>query len=232
MSIYSQADSATNVNYIVFQLRDNAGVETWKWTVVSAGTSIIFSEQFTALTTNIWYHIALVRSGNNFLIFQNGSQVGSTVVDSDAVPDFAYPLEIGRYGGLSAGQYLNGWLDEFRVSKGVARWTSNFTPPAAPYSPSEEPGYGVFYDYNYAPFLSTAAGADDWGDKANYRTKDLMRAISLTIPHNLFVEPTRVLRFAARLSDARYETGMVMHQGDENHSVTVVEAATTLDLDV
>jgi hypothetical protein len=28
---------------------------------------------------------------------------------------------------------FNGWLDEFRISKGIARWTSNFTPPTAPY---------------------------------------------------------------------------------------------------
>jgi hypothetical protein len=30
--------------------------------------------------------------------------------------------------------YFNGWIDEVRISKGIARWTSNFTPPTAPYS--------------------------------------------------------------------------------------------------
>jgi hypothetical protein len=29
--------------------------------------------------------------------------------------------------------YFAGWMDEIRMSKGVARWTANFTPPAAPY---------------------------------------------------------------------------------------------------
>jgi hypothetical protein len=29
---------------------------------------------------------------------------------------------------------FNGWLDEIRISKGIARWTSNFTPPSAPYT--------------------------------------------------------------------------------------------------
>ena len=29
---------------------------------------------------------------------------------------------------------MNGYLDEFRLSKGIARWTANFTPPNRPYS--------------------------------------------------------------------------------------------------
>jgi hypothetical protein len=32
------------------------------------------------------------------------------------------------------GYELNGFMDEIRISKGDSRWTSNFTPPTAPYS--------------------------------------------------------------------------------------------------
>jgi len=50
-----------------------------------------------------------------------------------AYPDVANYIAIGRTGDHPSG-YVNGWLDEFRISKGIARWTSNFTPPTAPYS--------------------------------------------------------------------------------------------------
>lgn len=39
-------------------------------------------------------------------------------------------LMIGKY--RDYGLYLNGMIDEFRISN-IARWTSNFTPPARPY---------------------------------------------------------------------------------------------------
>jgi hypothetical protein len=225
--VYSQYVDASNRIRFGFYSTDGINVSPVA-TVISGGDAVLNRGPVATIVVNTWYHFAFVRSGSTHYIFQDGVQLDSAPM-SGVVPDLASSLYVGTLSG--AAQYFNGWLDEFRVSKGVARWTSNFTPPTAPYSPSEEPGYGVFYDYNYTPFLSTAAGADDWGDKANYRTKDLMRAISLTIPHNLFVEPNRVIRFAARIYDRRYETGMVMHQGDEGHSVTVVEAAATIDLE-
>ena len=52
---------------------------------------------------------------------------------SASVPDASVPLEIARRNIGGSECYFNGWLDEFRVSKGIARWTANFTPPAAPY---------------------------------------------------------------------------------------------------
>jgi len=52
-----------------------------------------------------------------------------TGTDSDTYPDIAASFYIG--GDPVAGVYLNGWIDEFRVSKGVARWTSNFSPPTS-----------------------------------------------------------------------------------------------------
>lgn len=85
-----------------------------------------------ALATGTWYHMALVRSGSSFYFFIGGSQVGSVYADSDAVPDYTTSFLIGVSEGGFA--YLNGWLDEFRVSKGVARWTSNFTPPTSAYT--------------------------------------------------------------------------------------------------
>jgi hypothetical protein len=78
-----------------------------------------------------WYHVALVRTGGVFKLFINGTSLGDGT-DRDMTTSAA--LAIGR-ADSGTGEFgaLNGWMDEVRVSKGIARWTSNFTPPQLPY---------------------------------------------------------------------------------------------------
>jgi hypothetical protein len=87
-----------------------------------------------------WVHIAWVRSGNNYYLFFNGQIVG-TATDSRALANATYPLKIG---GDYANHYFNGYIDEVRISKGVARWTSNFTPPTGAYGGSSETTASLF----------------------------------------------------------------------------------------
>ncbi len=80
---------------------------------------------------NTWYHVAFSRSGTNLRVFMDGSQIGSTFTDSVNY-NTATQLYVGK---MSVGHPpLEGNLDEVRISKGVARWTSNFTPPTGPYT--------------------------------------------------------------------------------------------------
>jgi len=100
------------------------------------GTNIAnFETPASVVTTNVWYHIALVRSGNDQFIFIDGvSQSLTITTDPDSstdYPDLSQTLQIGRN---EFGNFLNGWVDEYRVSKGIARFTSNFTPPTQEYS--------------------------------------------------------------------------------------------------
>lgn len=81
-----------------------------------------------SLSTGTWQHIAFVRSGNDFLLFLDGTQVGSTYTSSSAFTNSAQQLTIG---GNSVGFYTDGEMDDIRITKGVARYTSNFTPPTA-----------------------------------------------------------------------------------------------------
>jgi len=86
-------------------------------------------------TPGVWYHIAVVRDGTRILIFIDGQSQSLTVnhaIGTSALPDVSEPLTIGaRSIGGELG--LDGYLDEFRISKGIARWTSNFRPPSYPY---------------------------------------------------------------------------------------------------
>jgi hypothetical protein len=80
----------------------------------------------TALALNTWYHLAWVRDGNNFRMFVNGTQQGSTFTFSSSDNYTEGQLLIGS---RASAQYINGYMDEIRVTKGTALWTQSFTPP-------------------------------------------------------------------------------------------------------
>ena len=83
--------------------------------------------------TTSFHHIAAVRHGTNMTIFIDGVNNGSISIGTIASNNSTRQLGIGREGEYTQ-DYLNGYLDEFRISKGIARWTSNFTPPAEAYN--------------------------------------------------------------------------------------------------
>lgn len=87
----------------------------------------------TTLSINTWYHIAVARSGTSTKLFLNGTQEGSTYSDSNSYLNPANRPLIGESGN-TAGNPINGWVDEFRISKGIARWTADFTPPTRAYA--------------------------------------------------------------------------------------------------
>jgi hypothetical protein len=83
-----------------------------------------------SLSTGQWYHIAVARSGSSTKMFVNGTQVGSTYTDSIVYTNTTNRPVIG-VDGFSPGNYLNGYIDDLRVTKGYARYTANFTPPTS-----------------------------------------------------------------------------------------------------
>jgi hypothetical protein len=81
------------------------------------------------LATATWYHIALCRSGTSTRLFLNGTQTGSTYSDSTVYLNAVKRPFIGLNSwDVSTGAF-NGYLDDLRITKGVARYTNNFTPP-------------------------------------------------------------------------------------------------------
>ena len=93
------------------------------------------------MTTNIWYHIAYVRSGNTLYLFVNGTQIGSTASFSSAVGTGAT-----TYIGCETGQgaFFNGYMDELRVTKGIARYTASFATQSIEF-PNQLPQYETKY---------------------------------------------------------------------------------------
>lgn len=86
----------------------------------------------TAASLNTWNHFAVARSGTSTKLFLNGVQQGSTYSDSNNYLLGTNRPIIGGNGFVPGGASgVNGYIDDLRVTKGVARYTSNFTPPTA-----------------------------------------------------------------------------------------------------
>ena len=88
-----------------------------------------------ALAAGTWTHVALVRNGNELLQFVNGNRSATAVdVTGKTLYNASTEWQIGGsiYGAATnyCGRFF---VDEFRISKGIARWTANFTPSNAPY---------------------------------------------------------------------------------------------------
>ena len=80
-----------------------------------------------------WHHVALVKSGSLHMMFIDGIKQNRTVDIGANVPGFgSHDFFVGRHAGTSP-DALNGTMDEFRLSVGIARWTENFTPPTIAY---------------------------------------------------------------------------------------------------
>ena len=93
----------------------------------NAGAPVVSSS---TLSTATWYHCAVVRSGTTLRIFIDGVQDGTATVSSGLTFDFSNgATRIGGANGDGAASYYSGYLDDLRITKGVARYTSNFTPP-------------------------------------------------------------------------------------------------------
>ena len=110
-----------------FQMRGdyNGGLRVWM-ADYSTGTPLM-----TGTTTTHGdgqrHHAAWTKQGNVHRLFLDGVQE-ATVTTSAIFSDVTKNLDIGS-DQTFGGRYFNGYLDDIRITKGVARYTANFTPP-------------------------------------------------------------------------------------------------------
>lgn len=81
----------------------------------------------TALPLNEWAHIAFVRNGDQIMAFANGVLQGSTSLGASTL---AGPVYTPAIGATRSGSFpFTGYIDDIRITAGVARYTAGFTPP-------------------------------------------------------------------------------------------------------
>ena len=101
----------------------------------SGSATWTFNMGFTTPPINTWNHIALTRAGSTFRIFVNGIQAG-TATTSQAIGAPNGQMLLGTYAiGAANGNWINGYISDFRYVIGTAVYTGNFTPPTAPLLP-------------------------------------------------------------------------------------------------
>lgn len=103
------------------------------WYREISGTGVDVASATGVLAIGVWTHLAVSRAGSTLRMFVDGSVV-ATVTDSATYPTMR-GFTVGSVQPLAsgAGDGLNGYAQEVRFTKGVARYTGAFTPPSAPF---------------------------------------------------------------------------------------------------
>lgn len=130
LTVPSHADSLLNVNdYGGLSVYRDGGTYVVNKLVVSDRITNQFQADFLP-NAEQWYHIAISRASGTMRVFIDGVLLGSAVSNSTNYANGT--LQIG--GSVDGSDWsLHGYIDEFRVVKGTAIYTDDFTPPAAPF---------------------------------------------------------------------------------------------------
>ena len=125
ISDYNNNNSATGDpgGQIYFSASSGAGLH---WYQNSARLAEIPKEE---ILPNHWHHVAFVKDGTNNTIssFLDGVHRKTDTLD-DSSGSTANGLNIGQQGG---GTFFSGYMQDFRVYKGIKKYTGNFTPASS-----------------------------------------------------------------------------------------------------
>jgi len=113
------------------------GTGTTGWLLsINSSNQVVFTDTTTAITStgtlsvSTWYHIAVVRSTtgtNQTKIYINGTNDGT----GTSATNFSQTNSLYVGADRTAGSAFNGYIEDLRITKGVARYTANFTAPTA-----------------------------------------------------------------------------------------------------
>lgn len=116
----------------------------WKLVVNTNGT-IQFQERSIAITListtgtavvqlNTPFHVAVTRSGTTCRIFLNGVNIIEVTLSTAHSWTTSAPSNLnigGQWNTRAATNDMDGYADDIRITRGIARYTANFTPPVA-----------------------------------------------------------------------------------------------------
>ena len=146
--------------------RGSAGnANAWSLAINASGNLYVYTNAFIAtgtipLKANSWSHVAACRSGSTLRLFIDGIQVASATNSQDfTVQDLAVGHSVGGT------QFpLTGHMQDVRLYKGVAKYTSNFKPPSSTQNATVAAGNDSLVDTPTSYGTDTGAGSEVRGN--------------------------------------------------------------------
>lgn len=138
------------------------------------------------LSADTWYHIAVVRDGTTeatWHAFIDGVEKTKNLAlgsYANGTLDSSSTLNVASASTSVVGLPHNGWLDEVRVVKGTAVWTSGFTPPSAPYVYTDATGTELLLHMNGTDASTTFLDHSASNDSTAYTMTASVVAFTLT----------------------------------------------------
>ena len=120
---------ASGTGFYAFRLEHNLSGQLQSRAFDTANAQIYTITDAGAMSNNTWYHIALTRNGSTFTLWRDGVSVGTATSSASLRTNSGDPIAIGELTNSSSA--ITGYLDDLRITKGVCRYTSTFTPPTA-----------------------------------------------------------------------------------------------------
>ena len=167
MFVYASATvSATKI------LVGQWGTTNLGWNVIVSGTNKVGLETSTdgtysaprdllsannVFSINTWFHLAITRYGDLYSLWVDGANVGNLTIVGAL---FNSPTQLTIGANETGANAFNGYIDDLRITKGIARYTTTFTPPTAEFLevlPSIGAAYSDgYFDNGIATFTSGA----------------------------------------------------------------------------
>ena len=114
---------------LFFGKHGTSGGKVTVYLYLAAGSVATFNEP-TLPPSNQWLHYALVKAGNSFTIYRDGIATATATYAAQSIT--STQCNVGG-SAENASFSHNGYIDDFRITKGIARYTSNFPSPTAPF---------------------------------------------------------------------------------------------------
>lgn len=183
--------------------RLNNDSNRWVWSNAPGSSNVFVIGGSVSAAT--WTHLALVRNGTTTTLYKDGVSVASGT--SANVTDSTGALTIGYDGSMPD---WNGYVDDIRITKGVARYTADFTPPTEAF-PGTPPvtlaGIAAALAYGIAaPYLTLGAAGDQVSSSSgtaasslSFQSQGQQSALSVGIAQsNLLVSASGLSAFPAQ----------------------------------
>lgn len=136
VEFWLRLDTVTRAGQILFALTSPSSLNHFYIVAQTNGTassigvavgSATINDLTYDLVVNTWYHIAVARSGSTVTLFKNGVERGTTTTTFSPLS-----TRVGQVGyEVGTGNSLYGYIDDLRITKGIARYTGNFNIPTA-----------------------------------------------------------------------------------------------------